>query len=560
MAALLASAGAATAQDAGRSNFEAGQQAYFQFEYDKAVQLFRLAAEQGNVDAMLKLGHMYTFSDMHFLPTISGEPYRWYRMAADRGNAEGQYAVAWIYQHNNGAEAVRFYRLAADQGHNAAMSSLGYLYETGRTDLPINHAEAARWYRMAVDRNQDANSWEALKRLYACGRSNPQVYAEGLQWYRSLADQGDPRAQTILGGYYEQGGPAPCLPRDDTQAVRWYRMAAEQGEYVAKYRLSHMYLNGLGVPQNAAEALMWCDLALQQEPLIHWDYPEEVRCDEHRDKLTEAQKAEAGRKLLSFTYSGATSAQDAYERGARAEERAQKSSNESHLAFRWFRTAAVQGHVLGQYRLGRMHEWSGLTGAYDEAARWYRMAAEQGNVDAQYSLGDMYLRGRGADFPQNAAEAVRWFRLAADQGDADAQNDLGDLYAKGLGVQQNDVEAVRWFQLAANNGLAGAQKHLADMYAGGRGLVRNDAEAAKWYRLAADQDYGPAQFRLGLMYADGRGVSQNFVEAYKWVELSKWSYEYDGTTHERLRDQMTPAQIAEGKRLATERAAQRERP
>ena len=48
------------------------------------------------------------------------------------------------------AEAVRWYRLAADQGDATAKSNLGFMYTNGRGVLK-DDAEAMRWYRLAAD-------------------------------------------------------------------------------------------------------------------------------------------------------------------------------------------------------------------------------------------------------------------------------------------------------------------------------------------------------------------------------------------------------------------------
>ncbi len=48
------------------------------------------------------------------------------------------------------AEAVRWYRLAADQGNATAQFNLGVMYDTGR-GVPQDDAEAVRWYRLAAD-------------------------------------------------------------------------------------------------------------------------------------------------------------------------------------------------------------------------------------------------------------------------------------------------------------------------------------------------------------------------------------------------------------------------
>ncbi|MSP33056.1 MAG: sel1 repeat family protein, partial [Pseudolabrys sp.] len=48
------------------------------------------------------------------------------------------------------AQAVKWYRLAADQGNAKAQSNLGLMYDNGQ-GVPQNYAEAMRWYRLAAD-------------------------------------------------------------------------------------------------------------------------------------------------------------------------------------------------------------------------------------------------------------------------------------------------------------------------------------------------------------------------------------------------------------------------
>ena len=48
------------------------------------------------------------------------------------------------------AEAVRWYRLAAEQGDATAQYNLGLMYDEGE-GVPQDDAEAVRWYRLAAE-------------------------------------------------------------------------------------------------------------------------------------------------------------------------------------------------------------------------------------------------------------------------------------------------------------------------------------------------------------------------------------------------------------------------
>jgi TPR repeat protein len=216
----------------------------------------------------------------------------------------------------------------------------------------------------------------------------------------------------------------------------------------------------------------------------------------------------------------------------------------------------LSGSGTAQVRTNAERAVSAGIAAYDradyaEAVRWFRLGAGQGNALAQYSLGVMHDNGEGV--PENDAEAVRWYRLAADQGNADAQLNLGTMYDNGEGVPENDAEAVRWYRLAADQGDATAQFNLGTMYDEGNGVPENDVQAVRWYRLAADQGDADAQYNLGVMYAEGEGMPENYVQAYKWSSLAAAQGGIDAAKNrDIIRSQMTPAQIAEGQRLAAE--------
>jgi TPR repeat protein len=83
-------------------------------------------------------------------------------------------------------------------------------------------------------------------------------YTTALKLSRSLADQGDARAQSILGLIYYGGR---GVSRNDNEAVRWFRHAADLGDATGNLYLGVMFADGRGVPQDYAEAAKWYRLA-----------------------------------------------------------------------------------------------------------------------------------------------------------------------------------------------------------------------------------------------------------------------------------------------------------
>lgn len=78
---------------------------------------------------------------------------------------------------------------------------------------------------------------------------------------RTAAEGGSADAQIILGQMYAEG---IGVPQDAVQAVKWYRVAAERGYPESQYRLGGMYDRGEGVVQDQVEAAMWYQRAARQ--------------------------------------------------------------------------------------------------------------------------------------------------------------------------------------------------------------------------------------------------------------------------------------------------------
>ena len=66
---------------------------------------------------------------------------------------------------------------------------------------------------------------------------------------------------------------------------------------------------------------------------------------------------------------------------------------------------------------------------------------------------------------------------------------------------------------------------------------------------------GIAQLSIGRMYRDGVGVERDLVEAYAWFTAAGDNSVMDGLAYRaEIAKDMSPEQIAEGKRRAAQRA------
>ena len=225
-----------------------------------------------------------------------------------------------------------------------------------------------------------------------------------------------------------------------------------------------------------------------------------------------------------------------------------------------YERAAARGHAGAQYNLGVLYsKGRGVPQDYATARLLYEQAAAQGNASAQINLGELYQNGQGV--PQDYARARQWWERAAAQGYEMAQFNLGLLYDNGQGVPQDYGKARQWYEKAAAQGHAKAQNNLGWLYRKGQGVPQDYAQAAKWYEQAAAQGHTRAQTNLAELYYAGLGVPQDDVRAYMWVNIAA-AHMTGGEqgqavdAGDEIAQRMTPAQIAEAKRLTQQCQAQ----
>ena len=163
------------------------------------------------------------FDPAHLDSMSDSKKVAYLRKLSEQDNAEAQFN-----------EIIKWYRKAADQGDAAAQNNLGLIYDEG-LGVKQDYAEAVKWYRKAAEQD-NARAQDNLGTMYYNGHGVKQDYAEAVKWYRKAADQGYAAAQCDLGYMYYKG---LGVKRDYDEAVKWYFKAAEQGDDVA--------LNNLGL-------------------------------------------------------------------------------------------------------------------------------------------------------------------------------------------------------------------------------------------------------------------------------------------------------------------------
>jgi TPR repeat protein len=220
-----------------KKNEEAKRWAQISQNNNVAAVLHERAASDSRAQTLLGvLNH----SGLGGIPQDEGKAVEWYRKAAEQGDVQAQTRLGYMYGEGRGvakdeAKAVELYRKAAEQGNAQAQTGLGVMYAYGR-GIPKDEGKAAEWYRKAAEQGH-AQAQTRLGYMYGEGRGVAKDEAKAVEWYRKAAEQGDAHAQTHLGVMYEKGR---GVTKDETKAVEWYRKAAEQGNANAQKYLDEL--------------------------------------------------------------------------------------------------------------------------------------------------------------------------------------------------------------------------------------------------------------------------------------------------------------------------------
>ncbi|HLY55444.1 MAG TPA: aspartyl protease family protein [Stellaceae bacterium] len=171
--------------------------------------------------------------------------------------AAGAMRLGEMYETGSGVaadpvEAMKWYRKAADAGDAAGERAIGMLYQAGK-GVPVDDVQAMIWLRKAADAG-DAIAPNQIGYLYETGGGVAIDYSQAMTWYGRAAAKGNATAETNIGNLYHLGRGVPV---DDAQAASWYRKAADAGYPAGQFQLARLYATGMGIAKDCAEARRW---------------------------------------------------------------------------------------------------------------------------------------------------------------------------------------------------------------------------------------------------------------------------------------------------------------
>ena len=136
-------------------------------------------AEAGDTDAQFRVGAAYDFGKG--APRDGVEAMKWYRMAADRGNAEAQNSVgSGLQAEKRYEEALPWYEKASTQGHALATNNLAYLHDIG-LGVKQDRRKGFELYSRAADLGWAEAMWN-IANMYGAGQLGDKDMVSACVW------------------------------------------------------------------------------------------------------------------------------------------------------------------------------------------------------------------------------------------------------------------------------------------------------------------------------------------------------------------------------------------
>ncbi len=267
--------------------YGAYQRGYFRSAFQEAMK--RIEKNRNDAAAMTLVGEIYR--DGSGVKRDLNAALHWYKLAAERGDRNGLFAVALAALRGEGmaqdkAAAKQWFEKAAAKGHPGAWYNLGVLtLENEIQDFRL----AADQFRKAAE-GGSADAAYSLAVLLKEGKGSERNLPEAAKWMRRAADDNISAAIVELAIMTFNG---TGLEKDEAGAAKLFRKAAWRNNPIAMNRLARLLVAGRGVEKNLTEAMKWHLLARAVGLNDEW-------LDQTLGTLTPAQRREVDEAVQQF--------------------------------------------------------------------------------------------------------------------------------------------------------------------------------------------------------------------------------------------------------------------
>lgn len=471
-----------------------------QVDIPREIELLTEASKHGNHQATYRLGLLFEDNESGMAQNLELSV-KYFQLAADNGilaaiNKMGELYLFGEVIPANLTKAISCFTAASEQGYGKASYWLGRLHTDGIGQLEKDTQKAMNYYCKAIE----------------------QGYEEAREWMEQL--QKNLVDETITDIEIPQDKSDEELYKDAKNALEkaqfktayaYFSYLTQRNHAESFNELGDMYFYGRGMAINQAKALELYKKAAALDSVygffnvgfLYWNGPEEIQDPEQA--LQYLKKAAQMGYTYALSFIG-----DIYRTGpeelidyAEAKRYYQKGVDVNEIN-------AIKGMAL-LYLLGQGVTQNNAMGAF-----YLKKAADKGNAWAMYHLGRLYYYGEG--IPRNPKLALDYLQMAYDANYPDACSLLGLLYERGEGTAPNIELANKLYIRGHELGDDQSMWYLACNYLDGNGLPKDYKRAEKLFIQAIERGNEPARIDLARMIFHGLGTIQDPQKAYEIIK------------------------------------------
>jgi uncharacterized protein len=434
-----------------------GESANVQTQINSTLKEIQDLADKGDKDALFAMG---LFTQQSKEQGALEKAMEYYKKAADQGQLQAMNNLGFLIAGTSKdpekqKEGIVLIKKASDAGNNPARRNMAQIYLNGLGGEPKDASVAEKLLLLAAN-EKDGDAAFSLSQFYMGQGGKDKMNADtGWDWLNKAADLGNANALDLLGTLYFQGGKIgeKEIAKDEKKAVEKFETLASDKNPVGERKMATLLESGTaGVTKNFANAFELYKLAAQGNDgfaqfRLASMYDTGVPKDEKDPKAGYEVAPDAATALSLYRLAAQNNLPIAAYNTGVFYEQGRAVDRDMAKAFAYYMAAAQNGVAMAMQKVGDFYLNGPAPILKDPvaAAGWYSHSADAGLPEGMLSEGFVVENGLGANKDKRYYEAADFYMKAADSanvGDAvrlAAYVRLGNLYFRGLLSSQADT-------------------------------------------------------------------------------------------------------------------------
>ncbi|SKB24740.1 tetratricopeptide repeat protein [Malaciobacter marinus] len=200
-----------------------------QEKYEKAIETFKKAGELGNAKGYFNLGIFYD-KEKDFKDKKKSYNYFFKCYEIGLGKCAGAIGQGYEEDLKDYEKAIEWYKKGFELKSKDSVSRLGFIY----WEVLKDNQKAIYWFKKGYEELDCISCLASVGNIYAVSLKD---YEKAIEWYKKASNLGYVSSTYNIGYTYDKD------LNDKENAIKWYKKAAKMGHENAKYHLKKLGIN-----------------------------------------------------------------------------------------------------------------------------------------------------------------------------------------------------------------------------------------------------------------------------------------------------------------------------